>query len=302
MAAKKNYYAVAAGLTPGIYKTWDECKAQVNGFSGASYKGFATLAEAEEFMKAAGVAVSVQDDKNATTSSIAQDGKKTTTSSIAQDDKNATTSSTAQDDKIPNTYTVPGGVAVFVDGSFNIATKTYGYGCVIINPFHENSDVNSPQGLEGSKSINSPQDLEVAKSINSPQGLEGSKSIKSPQALEGTEDVESDILEILHGSGNDPDYVEMRNVAGEILASEHAIDWAIEKHFQQVDIYYDYEGIEKWANGLWKANKPGTIRYKELVAKKREQIRVVFHKVAAHTGVIYNEMADEAAKQGAGIL
>ena len=36
---------------PGIYKTWDECKAQVNGFSGASYKGFATLAEAEEYFQ-----------------------------------------------------------------------------------------------------------------------------------------------------------------------------------------------------------------------------------------------------------
>ena len=46
----KKYYAVAKGKTPGIYLTWNDCKAQVNGFSGAVYKGFATVQEAEEFV------------------------------------------------------------------------------------------------------------------------------------------------------------------------------------------------------------------------------------------------------------
>ena len=27
--AKKNYYAVKQGKVPGIYRTWDACKAQV---------------------------------------------------------------------------------------------------------------------------------------------------------------------------------------------------------------------------------------------------------------------------------
>ncbi|MCR5797927.1 MAG: ribonuclease H family protein [Eubacterium sp.] len=49
--AKKNYYCVLAGKTPGIYRTWDECKAQVDGFPGAKYKGFSLLEEAEEYMK-----------------------------------------------------------------------------------------------------------------------------------------------------------------------------------------------------------------------------------------------------------
>ena len=34
------YYAVKKGKTLGIYKSWDECKAQVDGFSGAEYKSF----------------------------------------------------------------------------------------------------------------------------------------------------------------------------------------------------------------------------------------------------------------------
>ena len=33
----------------------------------------------------------------------------------------------------------------------------------------------------------------------------------------------------------------------------------------------------------------------------KNRVRVHFHKVAAHTGDTYNEMADALAKQGAGI-
>jgi viroplasmin and RNaseH domain-containing protein len=47
----KKLYAVRIGRTPGIYTTWDEAKAQVDGFTGARYKGFTSMAEAEAFMK-----------------------------------------------------------------------------------------------------------------------------------------------------------------------------------------------------------------------------------------------------------
>ncbi|MBI3915210.1 MAG: viroplasmin family protein, partial [Chloroflexi bacterium] len=48
--AKKNYYAVRVGRVPGIYKTWDECSAQVTGFAGAHYRGFNSLLDAEKFL------------------------------------------------------------------------------------------------------------------------------------------------------------------------------------------------------------------------------------------------------------
>ena len=47
---KKQYYAVRIGREPGIYRTWDECKAQVDGYTKAQYKGFGSLEEAEEYM------------------------------------------------------------------------------------------------------------------------------------------------------------------------------------------------------------------------------------------------------------
>ena len=48
--AKKKYYAVKAGRNCGIYETWDAAKEQINGFSGAVYKGFSTREEAQEYM------------------------------------------------------------------------------------------------------------------------------------------------------------------------------------------------------------------------------------------------------------
>lgn len=49
--AKKKFYAVASGRKPGIYTSWPEAEAQVKGYGGAKYKGFASRAEAETWMK-----------------------------------------------------------------------------------------------------------------------------------------------------------------------------------------------------------------------------------------------------------
>ena len=46
----KKFYAVKIGKTPGVYETWAECQNQINGFSGAVYKGFATKEEAIAFV------------------------------------------------------------------------------------------------------------------------------------------------------------------------------------------------------------------------------------------------------------
>ena len=79
------FYAVKNGKVPGIYSTWEACKKQVAGFSGAEYKSFTTKEEAEAFIK----------DQ-------------------------------------PKTIDQPGLIA-YVDGSYNIKTKEYGYGCVLLD-------------------------------------------------------------------------------------------------------------------------------------------------------------------------
>lgn len=51
---QKKYYVVREGRKSGIYATWAECKAQVDGFSGAVYKSFLTMAEAEAYLRPSG--------------------------------------------------------------------------------------------------------------------------------------------------------------------------------------------------------------------------------------------------------
>ena len=43
----KKYYVVLKGHVPGVYDDWEDCRRQVDGFSGNSYKGYTTLEEAE---------------------------------------------------------------------------------------------------------------------------------------------------------------------------------------------------------------------------------------------------------------
>ncbi|MCP4439614.1 MAG: ribonuclease H [Aureispira sp.] len=45
---KPKFYVVWSGHEPGVYKTWKECKKQVDGYTGARYKSFGSLAEAED--------------------------------------------------------------------------------------------------------------------------------------------------------------------------------------------------------------------------------------------------------------
>lgn len=97
MAAK--YYAVKVGKVPGIYRSWDACKAMVDGYPGAIYKSFKTEEEAKDFIgrSESGKAVS-----------------------------HKTAKQTSQSEEMPANY-------AFVDGSYNVATKVYGYGGFLVH-------------------------------------------------------------------------------------------------------------------------------------------------------------------------
>ena len=48
MGKKQKFYVVWKGKHPGIFESWDDCKAQIEGVKGAQYKSFSTFEEATE--------------------------------------------------------------------------------------------------------------------------------------------------------------------------------------------------------------------------------------------------------------
>lgn len=94
--AKKKYYAVRKGRKTGIFDTWDECKAQVTGYSSAEYKSFTQKEEAEQFV--------LGDEKR-----------------IEIDEKG--------DTEAKEGYTL---IKAYVDGSFDRRTRRYGGGAIIL--------------------------------------------------------------------------------------------------------------------------------------------------------------------------
>ena len=105
----------------------------------------------------------------------------------------------------------------------------------------------------------------------------------------------SKIIE-LSNRGNNEKYVELRNVAGEIIAVLNAVDWAWKNGFSKIAIFYDYEGVGKWASGKWKANKSLSLYYQKYIEEKKDLLQIDFVKVSGHSNNAYNDRADALAK------
>lgn len=58
--ATKKVYAVKTGKVTGVFYTWEECKASVEGYPGAEYKGFSCPEEAKAYL---GKAVQISADE-----------------------------------------------------------------------------------------------------------------------------------------------------------------------------------------------------------------------------------------------
>lgn len=201
MAAKK-IYAVKKGLITGLFETWEECKAAVDGYSGAEYKSFKTWEEACVYL---GIEVPGTDK--------------------------------AVPDEFPKDADT---LVTYVDGSYEHSLLKYAFGCVFLLP---------------------------------------DKRILTEK-----------------GSGNNPDSAKLRNVTGEMLGAMFAVKWALKNGFRKIEIRYDYEGVEKWVTGAWKSKQTLTRKYAEAMRNWSGKIAISFTKVAAHTNVYFNEMADELAK------
>ncbi|MBJ6745797.1 ribonuclease H family protein [Streptococcus sp. 121] len=108
-------------------------------------------------------------------------------------------------------------------------------------------------------------------------------------------------IESLSFAGDRDIFLESHQVAGECLASLAAIKWAVLHEYPSITICYDYQGVESWATGDWKTNKPISQVYKKEFDRYAPLIQVHFRKVHAHSGDPLNDRADQLAKAALGI-
>lgn len=244
MAGKK-YYAVKKGKATGIFRTWEECRACVEGVPGAAYKGFAALEEAESYL---GLVPGSWQASGAVDAGLP--GRKERQAA-------KTKQAFRQRAEVPETGTgrgeqgfvrdgdeipPPGTLLAYVDGSYDNSLKRYAFGCVFILP--------------------------------------GGRIYTE------------------YGNGDNEQSLRHRNVTGEMLGAMYAVRTAMASGFSKVELCYDYEGIEKWVTGAWRSKTELTGKYALSMREWRKKIAISFRKVAAHTNVYYNELADRTAKAG----
>lgn len=146
-------------------------------------------------------------------------------------------------------------------------------------------------------SIDGEHDLEALKENEAIAYVDGSFDLDTFTYSYGVVFLSKDGKETFNDRENNKELAEMRNVSGELRGAMAAMELALEKNMETLYLHYDYMGIEEWARGNWKTNKDGTKAYKDYYDSIKDRLNVVFVKVLAHSGVKYNEEADQLAKE-----
>ncbi|ACF07430.1 Predicted double-stranded RNA/RNA-DNA hybrid binding protein [Metamycoplasma arthritidis] len=92
-------------------------------------------------------------------------------------------------------------------------------------------------------------------------------------------------------------YMNSKNIAGETEGVKQAISWAIQAKKRKIKIFHDYEGIEKWANKKWSPKTLVARDYVNFIEINSKAIDIEFAHVKSHSGIIYNEKADQLARR-----
>lgn len=177
-----------------------------------------------------------------------------------------------------------------------------GYSGAEFRGFTEKSEALAFLGMETVGSVSSDKAKDAAGEVSVPEHMviayvDGSFEKSIERYAFGCVILTPDGQEIRRsGSGSDPAGAAIRNVAGEMLGALSAVRWAQENGYPAVEIRYDYEGVEKWVTGVWRAKTPLTGKYAQMMQDAGKTIHISFCKVAAHTGDHYNELADQLAK------
>jgi ribonuclease HI len=95
-------------------------------------------------------------------------------------------------------------------------------------------------------------------------------------------------------SGTVPN-TQFRQFGGELKSVIETLKWCNENNTRKIRINYDYEGIEKFASGKWKARNELSKDYINFI--QQTKVEIEWRHIKSHTGNIKNDKADLLAKR-----
>lgn len=290
--SSRKYYAVRDGRSPGIYSTWDECKQNVNGYSGAKFKSFSTLEEANRFVNednsSSGYSGGYSGNRNSYNSGSGYSGGYSSNrNSYSRSNNYNNESSNRSSYRSSNDYS-------FSNNYNNYSRNENNYNSN--SGYNDSSSDDDNYNNYNSFSFSSATTRNDNKSSSAKAYVDGSYNVFTQQYGAGVHFDHNGKTSEISQRGENPDAASMRNVAGEILGAELAMKKAYDEDIKNLDIYYDYNGIESWCTGEWKANKEYTQRYRDIYNEISKKVNIKFHKVKGHSGDQNNERADQLAK------
>jgi ribonuclease HI len=101
------------------------------------------------------------------------------------------------------------------------------------------------------------------------------------------------------GSGydNQKEALQQYQIVGEIFGVVYGVQKCVAMGYKNISVYYDLINLEKWATGKWKRNnKYSQLYYSYMSQFKQNGVCVSWVKVKAHSGNLYNDLADNLAK------
>lgn len=133
--------------------------------------------------------------------------------------------------------------------------------------------------------------------------VDGSYNAASEHYGYGLVVIKEGVITYIKNGGGCNKECNQRQVNGELRAAIEGIEYALNNNYKNVVVFYDYEGVCQHATGNWERNTTLSKEYYEKIStlKSEGDINIIFVKVDSHTDDLYNDIADELAKTGAGV-
>ncbi|XP_063968630.1 ribonuclease H1-like [Lytechinus pictus] len=275
------FYAVGRGRQTGVFPTWDDCKLQVTGFSGARYKKFGTEEEAWNFVNATSSCSSEPKSKD-----YSQQGKHVSSSSVPSSTSKSysTLSATAQTQQRPKAHSTP-----------THLKRLYSVDSLDPAPPKKRRTASAPTSGDSSGSLVVYTDGACTHN--------GRRGAKAGLGVYWGDDHPHNLSARLEGK--------QTNQRAELTAALRALEQVNEHHQRRkVTLYTDSKytincvtnWIHRWKQNGWKtAQKTDVINKEDLIKLDHlnTKLDIKWEYVPGHRNVYGNEEADKLAREGA---